>query len=187
MKTLFFVYLTLALVVLSSCQKSGSDAYVPGVNGQCATNAASCNTGAYNQARGTGYYPYGYNSSYGYNYNYNSYAQQPFTYYNNSAYLCHCPPGTIPTYNSYAGIGCVNANHWQYNSSAYFYLGWGANSWNFTGSLNTYNYGNYSNSNCYNGAIQSCVINQANSCPSGSFCHARMPGSLFGLCTFGSR
>lgn len=192
MKTFVFIYFALTILILSSCQKSG-EATVAGVNGQCITNAASCNTSAYAQARGYGYYPYGSGSGgyatnygygsnygngsnyYGYGYNYSA----PFTYYNNNAYLCNCPAGTIPTYNGYAGLGCVSTSNLNYGWGSYFYMGWGSSNWYTMPNLNSY-------SGCYSGAVQSCAINVPNSCPTGSYCLSNFTGSTLGLCTAGN-
>src|SRR5690606_3498536 len=104
MKTLLFVYFALLVMSLSAFQiPMNGQATVAGMNA-CMANPTACNTAAYQQNQG--YTPYNYNNnSYGYTYNYN----QPFNYFNNTAYLCNCPVGTIPTYNAYSGLGCVRA------------------------------------------------------------------------------
>lgn len=176
MKTLLFVYFALVIIALSSCQKSGEEAVVSGMN-SCVVNPASCNNAsAYSQNQG--YTPYGYsygNGSGGY--------ASPFNYYNNSAYLCNCPAGSIPTYNSYSGLGCVRNSGFSYKAglSAFFYIGWGNNQWNTIPQLYRYNYG-YNNGTCYNGAVQSCNVSTPNSCPSGYICRPSNNANTLGLC-----
>ncbi len=164
MRTVFFIYLALFLVMASSCQKKAAS-----VSNNCITNPASCSSSMYQQ--NTGYSNYGNTSN-------------PFNYSGNTAYLCNCPAGSMPTYNSYSGLGCVQTSY--YNPSyfgvyAYMYLSWGNNQWNNMPYLSGYNQSSYSSS-CYNGAVQSCVIGQANSCPMGTYCLESNAGSSLGLC-----
>lgn len=186
MKTLLIIYFTLVIILLSACQPSGKEAIVSG-NNTCITDPVSCNGTAAVQGTGygyqnnQGYYPYGNGSGYGYS--------QPFNYYNNNAYLCNCPSGTVPTYNPGAGLGCVSSSHLSstYGSakvgfSGYFYLSWGSNQWNTLPQLYRYNYGGGGSSSCYNGAVQSCTLNQASNCPSGYMCRPNSTNSNLGLC-----
>lgn len=194
MKTLVFVYFAFATLILSSCGRSGGkEATVSGMNG-CISDPASCNNSVYQQNQGGGYYPYGYNSNYGTNYNYSQYYNQPFSYYGNSAYLCNCPRGTLPTYNSYAGLGCVRTSatlpagsahrrhkHSQKAYSYFYYLSWNNSQWYNTPYLSTYY---YNQSSCYNGAVQSCLLGTASSmCPAGYLCRATGSSTTLGLCT----
>lgn len=197
-KSLLFIYFALVILVFSSCQPSGGkEATVSGMNG-CIANPAACNNTPYQQNQG--YYPYGYNSSYGYNYNYSQYYNQPFTYYGNNAYLCNCPAGTIPTYNSSAGLGCVRSATASFTGQrghsghggrraqkayGYFYLGWYNNSWYSTPYISTYY---YNQSSCYSGAVQSCLLGTASqTCPAGYLCRASGSSTTLGLCTAASR
>lgn len=198
MKTLFFVYLALFILMASSCQKSGgSEATVSAVNPNCVTNPSSCNGSAYSQ--NYGYQPYansngyqgggnsggygggygGGNGGYGGGYGGNS----PFNYHNNNAYLCNCGSGSIPTYNGSNGLGCVQSAGMNFGLYGYAYLGWGSNSWNTLPQLYQYNYGGGSNSRCYNGAVQSCTVgSNPQSCPGGMVCRPNYSGSSIGLC-----
>lgn len=191
MNRFVIIYLALFVLVLSSCQPSDSgkkDAIVSGLNGHCQSSPGTCNTSAYQQQiqnnnYGQGYYPYGYNSNYGYNYDYSNYYNNPFTYYNNSAYLCSCPYGTYPTYNPYTGLGCIRS-YPTMGMYGYFYLGYGGISagWGAIPQLQSYG------TSCYNGAIQSCTINQnVANCPAGYVCRPNSQNSSVGLCVFSHR
>lgn len=166
MKSALVIYFMLFILLASSCQKTNSQAGVSGVSSACISNPTGCNSSLYQQS--AGYYSYGNSSN-------------PFTYYNNSAYLCNCPYGTIPTYNSSAGLGCVQAYSQPIiygGLYAYLYIGWNSG-WYQMSAINTYS---STYSSCYNGAIQSCVVNQSGSCPIGSFCLENSSGSTLGLC-----
>ena len=199
MKTLVIVYFALVLIILTACQPSGKEAVVAG-NNSCATDPMACgsngvlNGSAYQTNQG--YSPYG-NGSAGYGSGYgsgsgNQYGNgygQPFNYYNNNAYLCNCPNGTIPTYNGSSGIGCVSrvTMSSKVNLSAFFYLSWGTNNqWNTLPQLYRYNYGG-GNTSCYNGAVQSCTVGQVNTCPGGYVCHINGSSSTLGLCVASHR
>jgi hypothetical protein len=172
MKTVLFVYFALVIITLSACQKSGSgEATVSGLNSQCVSNPTACNSGAYQQSQG--YSPYNYNNG---SNGYNQYST-PFSYNNNTAYLCNCPIGSLPTYNSYAGLGCVRQSA---SFSGFFYLGWGHKRWNSTPYIRSYSFNN--NSNCYSGAVQSCLLSLANSCSPGYICRSNNNASNIGLC-----
>ena len=168
MRVLLLVYFALFILVASSCQKS-KEANV-GVTSACVNQPASCNSSVYQQS--DGYSTYSNNGN-------------PFSYSGNSAYLCNCPNGSIPTYNSYAGLGCVQTSYYNmsyygnFNGSyamGFLYLAWGQNQWYPQSQLSTYG------ANCYNGAVQSCVSGQANTCPAGSSCMQNGRSSSLGLC-----
>lgn len=210
MKTIFVVYVALVVLAMSACQKSGGgggsgDATVPAVSAECVSNPSICQSNLYNtpgytpynygngngSLYGGGYYNGGYNSGYtgGYGSYYNSnYYSNPFNTYNNSSYLCNCPSGSIPTYNSYAGLGCVQQNQVYAGVSAYAYFGWnsggGANNQQWTNIPQISNQVGYtqSSSSCYNGVMQSCVISQPSSCAVGYSCQASSAASNIGLC-----
>lgn len=163
MRVLLLVYFALFILMASSCQKSKEAG--ASVDSACINNPASCNSSAYQQNSGYSSYPNTGN---------------PFTYSNNSAYLCSCPYGSIPTYNAYAGLGCVRTSYINFSfyagySMGYMYLGWNQNQWYNQPQLSTYG------ANCYNGAVQSCVAGQ-NTCPAGSTCMQNSRGSGLGLC-----
>ncbi len=208
MKTLVIVYFALVLIILTACQPSGKEAVVAG-NNSCATDPMACGSnGALNGSAyqtNQGYSPYGngstgygtggsgsgYGSGYGSGsgYQYGNGHGQPFNYYNNNAYLCNCPNGTIPTYNGSAGIGCVSrvTMSSKVNLSAFFYLTWGTNNrWNTLPQLYRYNYGG-GNTSCYNGAVQSCTVGQVNNCPGGYVCQMNGSRSTLGLCVASHR
>ena len=164
MKSFYLVLsLLLCLFAGTSCQKTASQA----ANNNCISNPSSCNSSLYQQSNG-----------------YSSYTNtsNPFYYYNNTAYLCNCPAGTIPTYNSYSGLGCVQSYYTNtyFGMYAYFYIGWNSNQWSSISQLSSFNYNSYYQ--CYNGAVQSCVVGQTNTCPLGTFCHENSAGSSVGHC-----
>ena len=191
MKTLLFVYLALFILIASSCGKSGNtEATVSAVNPNCVTNPSTCNSAAYQQSNG--YSPYGYNGNNSGNYggNYgdsstynNGYNGGPFNYYGNTAYLCNCPNGSVPTYNGSNGLGCVRSAGLNLGVYGYLYLSWGnnGNQWSNLPQMYQYNYNQ--TSSCYNGAVQSCTVGgAANNCPAGSVCRPNTNGSTIGLC-----
>ena len=163
MKFALIIYFMLFILVASSCQKS-TQAGASGVNSTCITSPSSCNSTLYQQSNG--YSNYGNTAN-------------PFSYYGDSAYLCNCPYGMIPTYNSRAGLGCVSPSYSLYGSFyAYLNIGWN-NGWY---QMAAYSSLNSSYSGCYSGAIQSCVVNESGSCPIGNFCLENSAGSNLGLC-----
>ena len=184
MKTLVVVYVALVVLALSACQKSqDTEATAPGMNAQCVSNPNLCQTNVYNSP---GYTPYNYGNgtnNYGYgNYQNNNYGNQPFNYYqSNSAYLCNCAPGSVPTYNGYAGLGCVQQS--QVYGSGYAYFSWGANNNQWTNIPQISNHTGYTNSGCYNGVVQSCLVDQANTCSVGYTCRTSDASTRLGLCT----
>ncbi|MBC7465344.1 MAG: hypothetical protein H7256_05075 [Bdellovibrio sp.] len=216
MKTIVVVYFALVVLAMSACQKSsdggggGGDATVPGVSAECVNNPTLCKSNLYNtpgytpynygngSLYGGGYYNGGYNGGYsggysgGYGSNYNSnYYSNPFNTYNNSSYLCNCPSGSIPTYNSYAGLGCVQQTQVYAGVSAYAYFGWnsgaGANNQQWTNIPQISNQVGYGQSSCYNGVMQSCLVDQPSSCAVGYSCQSTSAASRMGLCTATNR
>jgi hypothetical protein len=172
----------MSVFLMSSCQNSGNNnSNTATMNNVCVTNPAACQSNVYQQ--GYGFQPYsGYNTGYGQPYG----SQGGFYYMNNSAYLCSCPAGSLPTYNSYGGLGCVNNT--LLSGGGYAYFGWGTG---LSGSTNNQwtnipqvsNYTGYNNqSSCYNGVVQSCLVDQASTCSSGYTCRATAAQSRLGLC-----
>lgn len=181
MKVLVFVYVALVfLAMTSSCQQSKrNDATVPTMNADCVSNPSACNSNIYQQT--PGYYSYnnnpyggGYYNGY-YNYNYGG-------GYTNPSNLCNCTTGYIPTYNNYAGLGCVQTSQIYGYGSAYAYFGWGPNNTHWVNIPQISNNVGYTSSQCYNGVIQSCLIDQVNSCSAGYTCRTNTAGSRLGLC-----
>lgn len=181
LKSILVLTATLILAFLMSSCQSGNDNNSnngAALNNVCVTNPAACQPGVYNQ--GHGFQPYvgpqgGFGQPYG--------AQGGFHYTNNSAYLCSCPVGSLPTYNSYGGLGCVNNN--LIHGCGYAYFGWGSgasnNQWNNIPQIS--NYTGYNNqSSCYNGVVQSCLVDQPSTCSSGYTCRASAAQSRLGLC-----
>lgn len=177
---LFMVNFTLILLALSACQPNNKEAVVSG-NNVCVADPTCKPSSGYNGAvyqNYPGYTPYGYG--------------QPFNYYNNSAYLCNCPYGSIPTFNRFAGLGCVRMSHFSMSSnfSAFFYLSWGQNQWTNLPQLYRYNY-NSGAGYCYNGVVQSCLVSQPNNCAVGYICRPNNmvshSASNMGLCVASPR
>lgn len=184
MKT--FTFLTLSVIVLafSSCQKSNQDAVVPTVTTDCLNNPNLCNSGLYQQV--PGFTAYNYNGLYGngfygsYQYGYN-----PFLQGNGS--LCSCPAGTVPTYNNYAGLGCVQST--MIYGYAYISFGYGAsnNQWtNMPQISNIVGYSYNQNQSCYNTVVQSCFVGDASSCGSGYSCRINSASARLGICVSNS-
>ena len=193
MKTLLVMYVALVFLAISACKPKTEEqqAKVPALAGDCVVNQANCRTSLYNTP---GYAPYNYNNSYGNNtygggyyaygyssgYQYGGYTNGPFQYLNESAYLCNCQSGYLPTYNSYAGLGCVQSN--TANNYAYAYFSWGSNNNQWTNIPQISNYTGYTNSGCYNGVVQSCLVDQPSTCSVGYSCRADSASSRLGLC-----
>jgi hypothetical protein len=190
MKSILFV-LFLGLTALNfSCQNSNDgQVSAPAVSSDCVTNPQTCQSSIYSQNSGFSVYPYGNGSgsygSYGSgtvfanNRFYNSGAT-PFYFANSAAYLCNCPLGSVPTYNSYAGLGCVQSQYVGF--SGYVALGWGPNNGQWLNIPQISNMTGYPNNSCYNGVVQSCIIGQTNSCAVGSTCRPANTYSNMGLC-----
>lgn len=180
MRVLFFTYLAIVVFIVSSCQKSSDSSNAGVVTTDCVNNPALCQNGIYSQ--NPGFRPYNYNNGYNYGYN-NGYATgSPFYYMNNAAYLCNCPTGTMPTYNNYGGLGCVQ-NSYVYGAGglyAYAYFGYSNNQWMNIPQVS--NLSAYSNNGCYNGIVQSCVVNNPNSCSAGYTCRPTTAASALGMC-----
>lgn len=192
MKTIFIVYIALVVLALSACQKpQQTEATAPGMNAQCVSNPNLCQSNIYNSP---GFAPYNYNNNYGNGYGYGnsynygggySYGTNPFNYaQNNSAYLCNCSSGSVPTYNSYAGLGCVQQA--QVYGYGYAYFSWGTNNNQWTNIPQISNTTGYTNSGCYNGVVQSCLVDQANTCSVGYSCRTNDASSRLGLCVSSS-
>ncbi len=181
LRFVFFAYLLLVALLVTSCQKSNSNNN-NNVNAQCVNNPSLCNQGVYQGVPGYSTYNYGYGNS-GYNNGYSNYG--PFHQINNSAYLCNCPHGSVPTYNSYGGLGCVQNGY--IGGYGYAYLGYGANNNQWTNIPQISNVQGYNNNGCYNGVVQSCIVTQSNTCSVGYTCRPTSGGSAIGLCVNGTQ
>jgi hypothetical protein len=155
----------------------------------CVNNPQLCNTSAYNNTYG--YQPYNNYNSGGYFYNNGVYGtgSGPGYYNANGNSLCNCPQGTVPTYNTFAGMGCVNSGMvgggYGYAYFGYGYGG-GANNNQWTNIPQVSNYVGYNSQSCYNGVVQSCLTDQQNMCSGGYTCRASSAGSRLGLCVSNS-
>ena len=90
----------------------------------------------------------------------------------------------MPTYNSYAGLGCVQTA--SQGAYAYAYFSWGANNNQWTNIPQISNHSGYTNNGCYNGVVQSCLVDQPNTCSVGYSCRADSASSRLGLCVASS-
>lgn len=188
MKTLFIVYIALVVLAFSACQKSNQEASVPGITTDCLNNPASCNAGMYQQS--PGFVPYNGQTNYGGGYNSGSYGPSygsyyggqynPFAFGNGSAYLCNCPSGTVPTYNNYSGLGCVQSS--MVYGYAYASFGYTTNNNQWTNIPQISNTVGYSNNGCYNGVIQSCLVTDSSTCSVGYSCRSNSASSRLGVC-----
>lgn len=185
MRVLFFSYLILVTFMVTACQKNNNDE--GHITTDCLNYPAACQTSYYNQP---GFTPYNYNG-YGYGYQqggvfynngYYGSGTSPFHQMYNSAYLCNCPAGSVPTYNNYAGLGCVQSNLLG-GYQGYAYYGYNTsnnNQWvNIPQISNTTG---YNNSSCYNGVVQSCIVTDAASCRTGYTCRPSSGASAIGVC-----
>ncbi|MNJ99747.1 hypothetical protein D3C87_175280 [compost metagenome] len=153
------------------------------LDNRCFNGQMNCNSGVYNQ-----FYQYGWMAYPGFQYGYN------YTNYFNQYGVCNCPVGTLPTYNSYAGLGCVRQEYLNpfMGFSFYWQVGWGGyGSYGYSHPMNDYpvninqisNVSGYpNNGNCQQNLIQSCYANQANSCGTGATCRITAAGSGLGIC-----
>lgn len=196
LKWAFFVLLS-SMVFGFSCQKNNSndntqypgaynpaanDAVIPGIS--CMNGTANCNSQNYSQY--PGFYPYNVNP-----YQYGGYSPYWNQYYGNwsgwnynYAGFCNCPAGTVPTYNNYYGLGCVQNTYFQPTLYYYAYWGWGPNNNQWVNIPQVSNMRDYSvqNQSCYSGTVQSCYTGVQNSCAYGYTCQPTTPGSRLGLC-----
>lgn len=177
MKKSFLCILFLGLAILNfGCQQSNNQTTVPTVSSDCINYPQSCNSSFYTQ--NTGFTTYGT----GYVYSGNGYISSgatPFYMANSAAYLCNCPFGSVPTYNTYSGLGCVQS---QYVGSGYAAFSWGPNNGQWLNIPQISNYSGYPNSSCYNGVVQSCVVGATNSCTAGYTCRYASAASSLGIC-----
>lgn len=145
----------------------------------CLNGTAYCNTGAYNNLNGYGYYSY---PGYVQGYNYYAYAQQNG--------FCNCPVGTLPTYNSSYGLGCVRADLIQpyLNYSFYWTFGYYSNYVPANQGLNSPQVSNLGTVSYQNGGTcqsqlnYSCFVDQAGSCGNQGTCQPTAGGSRLGIC-----
>lgn len=185
MKTVFVVYIALVVIAMSACQKANQDtALVPDMNADCVTNPALCQPNLYQQ--NPGFIPYNqYNPYYGGGYNYGGNYGYGGSYnygyqVNNYSNLCNCPVGSTPTYNNYAGLGCVQSNQLYGYGYAYFQMGASNTHWTATPQIS--NIGANPSNSCYNGVVQSCLVDQPSTCSAGYTCRVSAASSRLGLC-----
>lgn len=195
LSVLTVVGFTLFAFASFSCSKAGSSGQqqtqVNNMNTDCVNYPQNCNNGYYNN--NYGFQPYNYTNG-GYFANNGYYGTgSGANYYNaNGSGLCNCPQGTMPTYNSYAGMGCVNSSLMGNSGlSGYAYFSWGtgtygANNNQWTNIPQVSNYAGYGSQSCYNGVVQSCLTDQQNMCSSGYTCRASSAESRLGLCVSNS-
>jgi hypothetical protein len=189
MKNIFVAVLSIFTVLTLGCAQSSdsnnqqtTQTTATVLSTDCVTYPQNCNPNYYNNSYG--FQPNGYYN----NYYYNNNGYNPYNY---SAGLCNCPSGTMPTYNAYSGMGCVNvnfANTGGFSAYAYFGVGYGygANNSQWMNIPQVSNYVGYNQQNCYNGVVQSCATDQVNSCGNGYTCRASNAGSRLGLCVSNS-
>lgn len=189
LRLMFFSYLILVTFMVTSCQKKNNNNDV--ITTDCLNYPQTCQTGYYNQ---TGFLPYNYQgyNQYGYQnnggvfYNNGFYGTgtSPFHQLYNSNYLCNCPSGYVPTYNNYAGLGCVQSQViGGFGFQGYAYYGYnGANNNQWVNIPQISNVQGYNNSSCYNGVVQSCLVTNQSTCGVGFTCRATSAASALGMC-----
>ena len=181
MRLLFFSYLILVTFMVTSCQKNNDDD-TGAITTDCLNYPQACQSGYVGQQ---GFTPYNYGYQQGgvyYNNGYYGSGSSPFHQMNNSSYLCNCPMGSVPTYNNYSGLGCVQSSMLG-GYQGYAYYGYNTsnnNQWvNIPQISNT---SGYNNSSCYNGVVQSCIVTDQASCRSGYTCRPSSGASALGIC-----
>lgn len=184
LRLFFFTYLILVTFMVTSCQKN-NDTDEGAITTDCLTYPQACQTGYYNQP---GFQPYNYGGGYQnnggvyYNNAYVGTGTSPFHQMYNNSYLCNCPVGTVPTYNNYAGLGCVQSNMLA-GYQGYAYYGYNTSNNNqWTNIPQISNIQGYNNSSCYNGVVQSCIVTDQATCRSGYSCRANSAASAIGIC-----
>jgi hypothetical protein len=179
MKTLVIIYLSLVILALAACQKSNQDAVVPGITTDCLNNPNLCNSGLYQQS--PGFTPYNYGGGYGGGYGFGGYYNPGYNpFLAGSGSLCACPVGTVPTYNNYSGLGCVQST--LLYGYAYISFGYASNNNQWTNIPQISNVSGYVNQGCFNSVVQSCLVGDANSCGTGSTCRINSASSRLGVC-----
>ncbi len=192
MKNIFIITLALSALLGLGCAKSGgsdnNQQTTTVMTADCVTYPQSCNTNTYNNQYGFQPYQTYNNGTYFYNNGYYGTGSGSMYYNANGSSLCNCPEGTVPTYNSYAGMGCVNSGMMNDSTSAYAYYGWstGPNNNQWMNIPQISNYVGYPGQSCYNGVVQSCLTDQQNMCGVGFTCRASSAQSRMGLCVSNS-
>lgn len=185
----------LGSILLFGCGNDKKSSNRIGTSTHCLYNSytGGCDNSMYNNYSQYGFQAYPYYGAPGYSSNPNS----PFRYqidqyygfgWGTSSQLCSCPQGTRPVYNGGLGLGCANASALPNFLPIYYHGtqsigGPGLNNHyvnipqqsNMTGAY--YNYGG-----CYGNVAWSCMVNQANQCPSGTACRATAQNSPIGVC-----
>lgn len=189
-------FFQIILVVVSaltfvSCNKSKSKNNATSTQCLQNPNTGACDNTQYNQYGAYGYQAYPYGQTSGYSSDPNSLYRYQTDYYYASYYgggnsqLCSCPQGSRPVYNGNMGTGCI-AQSQMPNYSRTYYWSWSAGNtynnhyvnWNQMSNIN----GSSSNNGCYDNVAWSCLVGQANQCPSGSSCAATAQNSPIGVC-----
>ncbi|HPI39337.1 MAG TPA: hypothetical protein PLJ21_00940 [Pseudobdellovibrionaceae bacterium] len=168
-------------IFASACDKKdeGRPATTP-LNNTCLNQA--CDTSVYNQ-QGWQPYPTSYSQYGGYNSYYNQYYYGTYSY-NYYGQFCDCPSGYLPVYNSSNGLGCVQNVYVQPYWNIAFYASLNSNN-NWTNvpiMSSVQSPANASSKNCYNGVLNSCIVDQPNSCGYGYGCQVTAGGSRIGIC-----
>jgi hypothetical protein len=174
MRLMFFTYLVFVVFLVTSCQNNQDDNNNT-MTTNCVYNPSQCSSNIYQQGGGFSPYSYQYSNTSGYS--------GAFYYLNNSAYLCNCPAGSIPTYNSYGGLGCVQSSYMGSYGYAYMTINGssaGNNQWMNIPQIS--NVQGYSSNGCYNGVVQSCIVSNPSTCSAGYVCRPTDAASAVGLC-----
>jgi hypothetical protein len=194
MKKLVYIFFALFVAACDGGGDGGGGGQVATtpLDTRCLDGSAYCNSSVYGQ-----YGQYGWSAYPGY-YGYGNY----MSYYQRNGF-CNCPVGSIPTYNSWTGLGCVQQTYvnmyagmqlyWNFGigagygyGSGYGYSGWGVNpgiqnNWQQVSNVQGYNNG-YSCGNNGGNLTQSCLVDRVNSCGGGATCRPTGGGSRLGIC-----
>lgn len=165
-----------------------------GTSTACLQNpyTGACDNTSYNQYNQWGFYPYPVN---GQTPGYSSDPNSPFRYQLDYYYygyqgmnsqLCNCPAGSQPVYNGGLGIGCAYIRNVQWLPIYYHGLN------TISGPAINNHYvnipqvsnitGGYNNYRCHGQVAWSCLVGQANQCPTGNVCTPSAQNSPIGVC-----
>ena len=169
-----FALIFMVLATLTGC-KSSRDESNTNTSNICITTPSACNGQLYQNNQGFTQYPNG-----GMAYVNGAWVSTGATPFYAGSYLCNCPNGSVPTYNSYSGLGCIQSG---FVASGYVSLGWGPQNNQWLNIPQISNNVGYSNQGCYNGVVQSCLLSQPNTCAVGSTCRSTNGNPTMGICT----
>lgn len=189
MKNWIASFILMPFLIIACADDKGSNpspaaaetiATVPPPTTSCVDGTTYCNSHLYSNYNGFYAYP---KNPYYYNLNYSWNAHFGGNYGGYIGNFCNCPVGTRPVYNAQFGLGCVSQFSFQPYISAAVYWGYGANNNQWVNIPQVSNSQGYPSQNsCYQNVVQSCFVDQLNSCGAGRLCQTTGGGSRLGIC-----